>query len=278
MTNYSREKFPDTYHVSPISQEIRAGTVSMEASSALSAVHSVKQSRHSRTIRTEYPHPSGVFTISEFARIAQDLLPEVADGEERLLTEVLKDVLDDRTNALELKIRLGAEALTRFAGTTPTPRQLGLRTKEELNGTAHQSGSNIWKINEMLDGFQAGRYPLGSYNELNLAIPSKRDLDMMPERDTDDVRAQIDAVNRAALDELYEQNYVNFTQATVWERSEGAYTSRRTIYPTQGESFHFVEELITPVDMTPTTTAPMFARVVLGSPQPPSELGYSPAI
>lgn len=227
---------------------------------------------------SEPHHPTEVFSLVEAASVVEDLLPTPADGEERLLRDALNEITSHPDKSHELTIRLAGKALVERFSMSPTDKELGIVSKDELVGSLSKYGSNAWKVNDLLEGIQNGLYSEGTRNELNLARPNRIDLSLMPSTEAARVLSEINDTNRTALNELYENYYVDFSKASVWEKTDGAYHSRKTVYPTASGLFSFVETHLSTINSQSAEKSLTEAMIVVGIPTDLPDQGFSPAI
>lgn len=241
-------------------------------------VHSHLENTGGNGYTSERHHPSEIFSLVEAAAIAEELLAPPEDGHERLLRVALTEVATDPVTSAELRIRLESEALYKRLNTPRTDEELGAVSKDKLVGSPKQYGSNSWRLNEMIEGIQSGNYSTGASNELVLASVDKKDIDLLPTAEASRIRNLIDEVNRDALNQLYDDYYVDFSKARVWEKTHGEYYKRLSIYPSVSGLYSFVETHIHRSDEIPLSNSPIEVSILVGSPTDPAKQGFSPAI
>lgn len=109
---------------------------------------------------------------------------------------------------------------------------------KRLLGDEHTVGSNIWKIEELINGLATGIYSADDVlkNELEtLPLPG-----IGSETTSHEGNSHVMRQNRKMLESLYQKYEVDQSKAEVTESYDGEYTTRRTFYATE-LGFDFVE-------------------------------------
>lgn len=145
---------------------------------------------------------------------------------------------------------------------------------EELIGSPDMIGSNLWKVNDLVDGYEHGRYKKGDTNHLALAPANGPELALLPPDQADAIRNRIAITNRTALDSIYDARGVDYTHVTIWERIlPNMEVERQTVYPFGNGKYCFVELAYThQTNSERISGAPHWVTVMIGQPEP--ESGY----
>lgn len=222
-------------------------------------------------------HGSEIFTPLDVASIAADLMPTGDHSEEKLLDKAVEDYLESDKKDHELTARLIGAAVAEFATKTRTPEDLGIVQVESIIGDEALSGSNLWRIRELITGYLDGIYDNRASNNIDLASPTE-DITLLPDSQAAAVKEQIDALNRQALDAIYEYFGVDFAEAKVYEstRSSSNTQEQKTVYPAPSNGISFLETAFIPEGTD--LKAKVLVEVVVGHPTYTIDDGYYPAI
>lgn len=192
--------------------------------------------------RTSREHKTSVFTAEDVAAAADDLLPAPAEGEERLLSDAIETVLKDPANHEELAKRLGEMSISRGFEYKPSKEDLGFKTVDELIGSKDDYGSNMWKVEDIIA--MSKQYGEVS-NTMALAYAEKIEFERLAPGEAAAAQAELDIVNRKALDSIYDHYAVSYENATVYESTiPGGKTLRVTVYPSVSAPIYFVEKIV----------------------------------
>lgn len=209
-------------------------------------------------------HRTNVFSPEQVAAAADELLPEVPDGEERLLSDALNETLNDAASRKEVLIRLASIAMSERFGGKREMADYGMKSVEDMVGAPDIHGSNIWKIEDLITmSKEEKNRPVT--NTLLLAHPEIEELSMISSEEAASIQDQMAAANRAALDKIYDHYDVSYTNASVFELTlPDGNTLRKTIYPSATEQLYFIEKVsgqneTTPSEIEITNKAPEFS-------------------
>jgi hypothetical protein len=222
-------------------------------------------------------HRSNLFTPGQVACEALDLMPDYPDGGEVHVDTAVNAVINHPFFADGLTRNLELKAMERYTTPARTPEELGVRSVGELLGNAESRSGNRWKLSDMIQGINDGRYGAGSYNYLDLARPTQ-DIEVMPEEEASNIRGQIDQVNRQALDVIYDEFGADFEEASVFELTlnEINKIKRCIVIPSKNGDFSFVQTSYVPQDKHGESTQQTIDNVMIitGQPDFSREKGY----
>lgn len=239
LPNDTPEKKPTVYYLDQ-AMKIRSGTLGKSVGPDVWIADVRRQGNSVDHTRTRVPRVN-IFTEREVGQHALDLMP-LEPGGPRTFRRLLGDVLSDPASAGELSARLASSALERHLASSRPEAHYGVVPVDELIGSPDVSGSNLWKVKELVEGYTRGHYKRGTCNNLVLATALEPELDLLPPDQADNIRNKIATNNRVALDRIYDAQGVDYASATVRERIlADATVERQTVYPFHGGECCFVE-------------------------------------
>lgn len=201
----------------------------------------VQSSTSPNTTITQQLHRSEVFSQHDMMNMGEDLLAPIPPGEEKFIDQAVQELVADPNSAAELAIRMGAEAISRFFGAERSSRDLGIRSVQELIGTADQVGSNEWSVKELIRGIAELGYGKGCRISFRMARISD-DAKLLPLDARAGLASEIADINRQVLDHFYEEYGVQYEKASLSERNTSDYREITTTYPAMEGVISFVEQ------------------------------------